>query len=314
VSHSTPDESGAAGPSAGRTFIIVNPAAGHDDPARLQRLIGGAFAARSAGFDLAVTASPGHATTLARHAAALGYRAVCAVGGDGTLAEVVGGLAGSDVPLGLIPRGTGNQVAQNLGIPADIEEAVEVVLHGRATRLDLGRANGRPFALVAGAGLDAAVMATATRDLKERWGFAAYIYAMVKEALSATPIPFRVVADGRIIETTAVGVMLANAGELFPAFLPLSFPLSPEPAGSWQDGLLDVVILAPQNFTQFPAMLWRASQRRFEGDDRLVHLRAREIRIDAVPPTAIQIDGDPAGRTPLVATVARGELRMMLPP
>jgi len=303
----------AAGPYAGRTLIILNPAAGQESPARLRRLIGGAFAARGAAFDLAETEHRGHAIELAREAAALGYRAVCVAGGDGTLAEAATGLAGTDVPLAIIPRGTANQVAQNLQIPLELEAAVDVAVHGTPTPMDLGRIGDRAFALIAGAGLDAAVMATATRSLKERWGFAAYIFAAVKAALSATPVEFRIVADGEEIVTCAVTVMLANVGELFTHYLPLTLPLAPQPTRSWQDGLFDVVIVSPRNPTEFPGILWRARQRRFDGDDRLIHFQAREVAIEADPPVRIQVDGDAGGHTPIVATAVSGGIRVMLP-
>ncbi|HEX6938725.1 MAG TPA: diacylglycerol kinase family protein [Longimicrobiales bacterium] len=303
----------AAHPYARRTFIILNPKAGQDDPARLRRMIGGAFAARSAPFDLAETSCAGHAIELARSAARLGYRAVCVVGGDGTLAEAATGLDGTDVPLGLIPRGTANQVAQNLQIPTELEAAVDTVIHGTPTPLDLGRIGERAFALVAGAGYDAAVMAAATRPMKERWGFGAYVFAAVKEAIAATPADFRIVADGMEINIRAVSVMLANMGELFTHFLPFGFPLAPHPTRSWQDGLFDVVVLAPRNPAEFPAVLWRAANRRFSGDDRLIHFQAREVSIEAEPPVPVQIDGDEAGTTPIHAAV-RGGIRILTPP
>jgi diacylglycerol kinase (ATP) len=112
-------------------FIILNPQAGQQDLARLRRRIGGAFAERNAPFDLVTTEYAGHASVLAREAAALGYRAVAVCGGDGTLAEAATGLAGSAVPLAIIPRGTGNQVAQNLGIPLALRKAIDVAVHGR---------------------------------------------------------------------------------------------------------------------------------------------------------------------------------------
>jgi YegS/Rv2252/BmrU family lipid kinase len=304
---------GAAGPFAGRTFVILNPAAGQDDPERLKRTLGGAFAARDAPFDLVVTTHAGHAVVLARGAAAAGYRAVAVVGGDGTLAEAASGLAGTATPLAILPRGTANQVAQNLGVPMDLEAAVEVAVHGTPAALDLGRIDGRAFALVAGAGFDAAVMAAATRELKERWGFAAYIYAAVKEALSATPRRFYLRADGRELEVDAVTVMIANVGELFPAYLPLRFALAPRPTNSWQDGLFDVIVLAPRKPPDFALILWRAAHRKFPGDDRMIHFQAREITIAADPPIAVQIDGDPAGLTPVTACVERSALRVLLP-
>jgi YegS/Rv2252/BmrU family lipid kinase len=303
----------AAGPNAGRTFIILNPAAGQDDPEKLMRSVGGAFAARGVPFDLHITEHPGHAAELAAYSAEQGYRAVCVVGGDGTLAEAATGLSGTGVPLGIIPRGTANQVASNLRIPRRLEAAVDVIIHGATLSLDLGRIDGRAFALVAGAGFDAAVMAAATREMKERWGFGAYIFAAVKEAMAATPNRFRITADGRDFEVDAVTVLVANVGELFSNFIGIRFPLTPRPRTSWQDGLLDVVVLAPRNVPEFATLLWRAAHNKFGGDERLIHLQAREITIDADPPIAVQIDGDPAGNTPVTATAVAGALKVLVP-
>jgi diacylglycerol kinase (ATP) len=308
------DDEAAAGPYADRAFVIINPAAGQEDPARLRRLIGGAFAARKASFDLVETECAGHATTLARDAADLGYRAVCVVGGDGTLAEAATGLAGSSTPLAVIPRGTANQVAHNLRIPSNLEEAVELAVEGTPAAVDLGRIGERVFALVAGAGLDAAVMASATRGMKERWGFGAYVFAAVKEALSAQPVDFRVTADGEPLEVRAVSIMLANVGELFAHFLPFPVPLAPRPRSSWQDGLFDVVVVAPRNVIDVPGMVWKAVGKQFEGDDdRLLHFQAKEVTVEAEPAIAVQIDGDPAGVTPMSATAVERAVRIIAP-
>lgn len=305
--------SGAVTPYGDRTFIILNPTAGQETAARLRRLLGGAFAARGAHFDLVETGGAGHATELARTAAERGYRAVCVVGGDGTLAEAATGLVGTNVPLAIIPRGTANQVAHNLQIPVELEAAVEVAVHGQAAPLDIGRIDGKAFALVAGAGYDAAVMAAATRSLKERWGFGAYIYAAVKQALTAEPAEFTIVADGKEIKVRASSVMLANMGELFAHFIPFGLPLAPQPTRSWQDGLLDVVIIAPRNLPEFATILWRAAHRQFAGDDRLIHLQAREVSIHTDPPMPVQIDGDACGTTPVHAHVEHGGIQVLIP-
>jgi diacylglycerol kinase (ATP) len=305
---------GAAGPYAGRTLIILNPVAGQDDNARLRRRVGGAFAFHNAPFDLVETSGPGHATGLARDAAARGYRAVCVVGGDGTLAEAATGLAGTDTPLALIPRGTANQVAQNLRIPTELEEAVDVAVHGIPSAVDLGRIGDRYFALVAGAGFDAATMAAATREMKGRWGFAAYVFAAVKESLKAQPVDFRITADGEVLVARAVTVMLANVGELFAQFVPFPVPLGPRPRSSWQDGLFDVVVVAPRNVMDVPGVLWKAVGKRFSGDDpRLLHFQAKTVTIESDPPIAVQIDGDPAGETPLTATAVEQGVRIIAP-
>lgn len=312
---STPASSAApaAGPYAGRTCIILNPAAGQEEVTRLKRRLGGAFAARSAAFDLVETQRAGHATDIAREAAQLGYRSVCVVGGDGTLAEAATALAGTDIPLSIIPRGTANQVARNLRIPIAFEAAVETAIRGVPAAIDLGYMNGRSFLLVAGAGFDATVMASATRGLKERWGFAAYIYAAVKESLSAAPAKFRITADDRTIDISAVSVMIANVGELFSAYLPVRLPLGPEPLSSWYDGLFDVVIIAPRNFPDWASVLWQAATHRFGGSRQLIHLKARRVTIESDPVMPVQIDGDPAGVTPMTAHAVRRGARIMLP-
>src|SRR6185369_11057643 len=236
------------------------------------------------------------------------------VGGDGTLAEAATGLAGSMVPLAIIPRGTANQVARNLRIPVAFEAAVDVAVRGVPTPIDMGRINGRSFALVAGAGFDAAVMASATRELKERWGFGAYVYAAVKEALSAAPARFHVSADGMELDVSAVTVMIANVGALFTAYLPFRFPLTPWPMSSWHDGLFDVMIVAPRTFPSWATVLWKAARQHFGGSKQLIHFQAREVRIDAEPAVPVQIDGDPAGMTPMVATAVERAARILLPP
>ena len=299
--------------SAGRTLIIVNPKAGQDSLTTLRRKLGGAFAARDINFDIVTTEHAGHATDLAREAAQLGYRKVCVVGGDGTIAEAATGLVGTDVPLGVIPRGTANQVALNLKIPTSLEKSIDCAIHGAATPIDLGTINGKAFALVAGAGFDAAVMASATRELKERWGFGAYIYAALKQSLSATPARFCITTDETTLEISGVSVMIANVGALFTKYIPLRFPLTPKPLSSWNDGVFDVVVVAPQNFPDWATVLWTAARMKFGGNDRLIHLQARQITIESDPILPTQIDGDAIGETPLTATVLERGVQVMLP-
>jgi YegS/Rv2252/BmrU family lipid kinase len=299
--------------TVGRTLIIVNPKAGQETLATLRRKLGGAFAARDINFDIVTTEYSGHATELARNAARAGFAKVCVVGGDGTIAEAATGLVGTDVPLGLIPRGTANQVALNLKIPIAIEKAVDVAVNGTAQPIDIGQVDGRAFALVAGAGFDAAVMGSATRELKERWGFGAYIYAALKQALSATPARFCITTEQTKLEISGVSVMIANVGALFTKYLPIRFPLTPQPLSSWHDGLFDIVVVAPQNFPDWATVLWNAARMQFGGNNRLIHLQARQVTIESDPILPTQIDGDPVGETPLTATVLEKGVRIMLP-
>lgn len=299
-----------AHPYAGRTLVVLNPTAGQEDPARVRRQIGGALAVRGAPFDLLETAGPGDAERFARQAVALGYRAVVAAGGDGTIAEVITGLAGSSVPLGIIPRGTGNQLAANLGIPADVEGAIEVIVDGAPRAIDIGQLEGgRYFALMAGAGWDAEVMAACTRELKHRWGFGAYLFAGFRTSVTPPSALFRITADGRELEVRAATVLIANAGHLFHELFPVDVQIAPET--SFEDGLLDVCIFAPRTLTDVAAVLWRVARRQYSGDERLLYFQARHIRVETDPPVVAQVDGDCVGDTPLDARIVPGGVRVL---
>jgi YegS/Rv2252/BmrU family lipid kinase len=298
-------------PYAGRALVVLNPAAGQEDPERVRRQIGGALAVRGAPFDLLETRGAGDAERFAREAVALGYRTVIAAGGDGTIAEVITGLAGSEIPLGIIPRGTGNQLAANLGIPSAVDAAVEVAVSGIPTPIDVGQlSSGRYFSLMAGAGWDAEVMSTCTRELKDRWGFAAYLFAGLRASVSPTSALFRITADGREIEVRAATVLLANAGQLFHALFPVEVKIAP--GVSFHDGLLDICIFAPRGLTDVAAVLWRVARRHYQGDDRMIYLQAREVRIETDPPLETQVDGDLSGETPLEARAVAGGVRVLL--
>lgn len=299
-------------PYAGRTLVVLNPAAGSEDSARVRRQIGGAFAVRGASFDLRETTAAGDAERMAREAVGLGYRAVVAAGGDGTIAEVITGLAGSEVPLGIIPRGTGNQLAANLGIPADVERAVEVAVEGVAVPIDIGQlSTGRYFALMAGVGWDAELMNSCTRELKERWGFSAYLFAGLRSAVAPPSALFRITADGEEFEIRAATVLIANAGHLFHGVFPVDVQIAP--STSFHDGLLDVCVFAPQGLTDVAALLWRVARRQYRGDDRMIYLQAREIRIATDPPTIAQVDGDCIGNATLEARAVPGGVRVLTP-
>jgi YegS/Rv2252/BmrU family lipid kinase len=293
-------------------MVVLNPAAGHEEPARVRRQLGGALAVRGVDFDIRETAAAGDAARLAREAASLGYRAVVAAGGDGTIAEVITGLAGTGVPLGIVARGTGNQLAANLGIPQEMEAAAEVVASGRPAAIDIGQLEGgRYFALIAGAGWDAEVMGACTRELKERWGFAAYLFAGLRSAVTPPSSHFRITADGAETEIRAATVLVANAGQLFHPLFPVDVRLAP--GSSFSDGLLDVCVFAPSGLTDVAAMLWRVARKRYVGDDRMLFLQAREVRVEADPPTVTQVDGDVAGLTPLSARAVAGGVTVLLP-
>jgi YegS/Rv2252/BmrU family lipid kinase len=304
-----------AGPEpayAGRNLIVLNPVAGQADTDRVLRLLAGAFAVRRSPFDVVETRGAGDAVRFAREAAEQGYRAVVAVGGDGTVGEVITGLAGTGVPLGIIPKGTGNQVAFNLGIPRSVEHAVEVVVNGRAEPMDLGQVGeGRYFAVAAGTGVDAEIVALATREMKDRWGFGAYIYAILKVASAPPAARYRIVADDQELELDASMVLVANMGMVVTNPQTLRLRLAPE--GTHRDGRLDLCIFAPRTATHAARMLWRMYRQRFGGDERMIFLQARDITVETDPTVLTEADGEPLGQTPLRARAIPGGINVLVP-
>ena len=297
----------------GRTLVVLNPAAGQVAPERMRRQIGGAFAVLEHGFDLIETVAPGDAERLAREAVRLGYRAVTAAGGDGTVAEVLTGLAGTAVPLGIIPFGTANLVASNLGIPGTVEGAIDAIVRGAPVPMDVGQLDdGRYFALIAGAGWDAEVMSSATRRMKDRLGFGAYVVAGLRKSVTPPSAHFHITADGQSFEVHAATVLVANVGQIVHALLPLEFRIAPET--SVTDGLFDICIFAPRSLPDVAAVLWKMASRRYLGDQRMIYLQAREIRIETDLPVMTQVDGDVRGETPFAARAVPGGVSVLVPP
>lgn len=301
-----------SGANASRNLIVLNPVAGQTDTDRVLRLLAGAFAVRRSPFDVVETRGAGDAEHFARQAAREGYRSVVAAGGDGTVGEVITGLAGTGVPLGIVPKGTGNQVAFNLGIPRGVEAAVDAVVNGVPTPMDLGQvAEGRYFAVAAGTGWDAAVVKLATRELKDRWGFGAYIYAALKVGTTPPTTRYTITADGETLEMDAAMVVAANMGLI--AGTPPALNVRIAPRATHRDGKLDLCIFAPRTLTHAAMMVWRMYRQRYAGDDRMIYLQAREITVDSDPPVVTETDGEPLGETPLRARAIPGGINVLVP-
>mgnify|MGYP001826471573 FL=1 len=298
-------------PDSERYLVLVNPRAAGGQPAALRRRIGGAMSARGVPFDIVETSTPEEGLAVVRTAALRGFRAVLAAGGDGTIALALRGTAGSTTPVGILPFGTGNQLALNFGIPLSLEEAIRVAVEGAIERIDLGRIGEERFALIAGAGLDASVMAETTTEMKSRLGVLAYFYAGLKNVVTAKPITYRITADDQEIEVQAVMVLLANAGLLGAGSLPVEVQVAPKT--SFQDGLLAVAVCAPRHLPDMAAMLWKVALKRYSGDERMIFLQAQRVRVESDPPVAAQVDGEARGETPIEAEIDPLAGRILVP-
>lgn len=300
---------------ARRAAVVVNPTKVDDVRAVREEVTAGML---EAGWEtplwLETTAEdPGYA--MAEQALDEGVAMVLACGGDGTVRAVLTVLAGSATPLGVLPAGTGNLLARNLGLPVDdLGEALHVALTGVVRPIDVGRiepvtTDGRHerFAVMAGVGFDAQMMRDAPKDLKSTVGWPAYLVSAAKN-LRAPSIPLQVHLDGGDpISATARTVVVANV-----ATLPGGVALLPDAVPD--DGTLDVAIIESHNLADWLRVTGRVMTRRTRVDDRYTTHQAQHIQISMRSSNPRQADGDLIGDSPgMDVQIEPGALLLVVP-
>ncbi len=292
-----------------RILALINPSAGRGATEKTREGILAGVADSGDTVDF-VELEPGvNGSDLTRKAAADGYGLILVAGGDGTLAMAASGLVGSGVPLGIIPTGTANIVAMNLGVPASVKLATRAALTGTPAPYDVGRTSGgRIFLLAAGAGYDADLIRDADRELKRRFGPLAYIFAMFKN-LGVKRARFTVELDGsRRLHFHAKTILVCNVGRTMGAL-----PLAPD--AKVDDGQLDVVVFAFTGFWHLLLLFFAAIFGGLKQDPRVKFFRAREVRITASRPMPLQVDGEFIDRTtPIEMSVVPGGITILRPP
>lgn len=214
-----------------------------------------------------------------------GIELLFAWGGDGTVKQCIEAIGAQPLPLAVMPAGTANLLAVNLGIPTDLEAAVDIGLFGRRRRIDVGRVDGELFAVVAGTGFDAALIAKADDGLKERWGSLAYLLAGIG-SVGIEAVEAVIDVDGRRwFEGKTTLVLVANMGSLvggvraFPGSLP-------------DDGLLEVGVATAESAAEWA----RTFGRLLAGDPTrsplVVATAAERIDVRLARKTAHQVDGE----------------------
>lgn len=303
-----------AGTVPGSVAVVLNP---HrlDDPDALRARVATALA--DAGWPeprwLETTAEdPG--TGQARRAVAGGAEVVLVCGGDGTVRAAVEGMAGSRAALGVLPGGTGNLLARNLGISADLDKALEVVLRGERRRIDVGTvraagtgdADGLAFVVMAGMGLDAAIMDDAPTRLKNAAGPVAYVVSAVKHLFDDELHVEIVVDDAEPVRREVRTVVVGNVGRLQG-----SLELLPDAeAGS---GTLEVAVVAPRTLGHWVRLAVGMVSGRRHVPGREV-LRGAHVVVRSAQPAGRQVDGDVIDPSDtLDVTVRPAALRVCVP-
>ena len=244
---------------------------------------------------------------MARRALEVGAALVVAAGGDGTVRACAEVVAGTGVPLAIVPAGSANLTATALGIPARVDAALRVAFGGRDRRIDLAVADGMTFAAMAGIGLDAAVVGSTPRAAKRLAGWPAYAAAAAGHLLGP-PATFSVRLDDRdVLIRRARSVTVGNSGAL-----PGGFPIMPD--ALLDDGMLDVLILAPAGPLGWASVGYRVLLRSRRDNILLERYRARIVEIQANAELPRQVDGEMIGcGRSLTVAVRPGALTVRVP-
>ncbi|CAN5477132.1 diacylglycerol kinase [soil metagenome] len=296
-----------------RARVILNPVSGADAALTYAEAISSGLRGRYASVEIVLTNGPGDAEEAARQAVADRCNLIVAGGGDGTLNGIINGAADRDglsrTTLGVVPLGTGNDFATALGIPADVDGALAVLLAGHARTVDLGSVNGRLFANISGGGYIAEVSESVTPQMKSFAGKLAYIVGGAHALFEFEPVRATVVAEpshtrfGTGLYAFAVcNSRLIGGGKLI------------APRALIDDGLLDVCVIEEMPALEFVALLRRVAAGEHVDDPRVRYLQASTLTITLDRAIKVNTDGEVLEASsceyrvlPRVATFIAGE-------
>jgi diacylglycerol kinase family enzyme len=235
---------------------------------------------------------------------AAGVDLVAGYGGDGTQMELANGMLGSNIPMAILPGGTGNALAFDLHVPRDLRQAAELICQSHNQRkVDLGQIDGRYFMLRVYTGPEEEQIAS--REMKNKYGLMAYPMATIRVMRRLVDIPYKLTIDGTEIEGDGFICLIFNTGS------PGGVALPENPHVDSSDGLLDVFILS-KSIRSLGAFASYRLGRNF-GNASVHHWRGQEITIEADPAQPVWIDGEPHGYTPFTATVIPAAIRVVVP-
>lgn len=289
---------------AGKTTIvaIVNPVAGQRVKADIRQAL--CDLATKADVVVRETEHAGHGEDIARELDPAKTDAVVAVGGDGTVNEVLNGLIGRGVPLGILPFGTTNVLAREIGIHGSRERAVATVLNGNTSPVCVGKANSRYFLMMAGVGFDADVVCCMNTELKRSLHTAAYVVAGLKMLCRVRPRQLRVTVDG-----TTVGACSAVIGNS--SFYGGSFRITPN--ARLAEPAFEVCLFKKNSRMDIIRYCFGVLFRRHMTYTDVELCKGRHIRVEGSDSMHVQLDGDCAGRLPLDVTVADTSIDLLTP-
>lgn len=284
-----------------RTCVILNPSARSERAARgverVRALCGEAY--------FCATVRAGDAEVLARRAVAEGYEQIVAAGGDGTIHEVVNGIAGADVALGLLPMGTMNVFANELGLPAnDLAKCWEIIRAAQTRLVDLPRANGKHFVQLAGVGLDAQVVKETSLASKRSFGPLSYL---ISAAQIASRRPPRLLIESEEALTEEGSFVLVGNGRRYGG----PFPFFKHAA--LDDGLLDVLVFKQIGYLDLLRYLQNVIFTSEITTREVEYFQTRRLRVSSAEEVPVELDGELVDGCPVEFTMPPRRLKVLAP-
>lgn len=239
-------------------------------------------------------------------------KTVVAVGGDGTIAYIAKTIIDfPQVNLGILPQGTGNILASNLGISSEIDSALEVIFTGQEEHMDLGHVDGHPFTIIAGTGVPAEIIKDIKKEDKILFGIWAYFIEGLEQIYNAKEYEFKLDIDSKEIETKSIAVFVMNAGNFLGPFPSIT------PHVQHHDGYLDVCIVSLKSLREDPVgyfqLLVNYLTRNLKQDTSIQSFKAKNIVIESTPHLKVQSDGDIVSTTPTKIGIMPKKLRVLIP-
>jgi diacylglycerol kinase (ATP) len=297
--------------STRKAILISNPKTGRYASRRLRPIQDLASRLESLGIevDLRLTSGPGDATAIAARAASNGSSDVIVAGGDGTINEAIQGLAGTKARLAIIPRGTANVLARELGLPLDDEQAVAVAAQGKSREIYLGLAidettnERRHFVLMAGIGLDASVVRRVQPSLKKRIGKGAFWVSGLSHLATWNPRPFTLEIEGVKYAATfaAIGKSARYGGDL-----------SITPGASLDQREFEICVIETTSRLRYLRLLSHAMRNGMPRDKPEVTF-VKAVSVKAYGDAHVQVDGELLGHLPMRFEIAPHSLEVIVP-
>ena len=290
-------------------FVVLNPVAGKSDASAIRRALEHRSVRDAWAYEVYETTGEERIADVVREAVDRGFDMFVAAGGDGTVSGVAGGLVRRGIPIGIIPVGTGNALARELGIPVSIESALALLTERHDTaHIDAIRVGDRFFVLNISVGISALTMRDTERQDKRRFGVVAYIWTGIGKLFGVQPHRFTVEVDGQTVQVHASEIAVANSGAMG------------DPSFRWgpyvrlDDGRLDVCIVRARtaiDYLRVTRAVLLGQQRRSPN----IHCLSagRNISIGSDQPLPVQADGELIGHTPVQMELVPGAVRVIVP-